>query len=407
MKKQCPECGAEIQKRNAVYCEACGAVLKSGSRKRMRPAAENGAEQGIHTYVLRCKSCGGTLNEAEDGETLICPYCGSREVIEESDAVKIEKIRSEAYKEVELGRQRMIHERLKEKEKSDESLRFRRSRSFRLTVIILVISLLGLMGSAYAPYSRIIALIQVALLILTFLLGFRVFKKARPGLHRVTLAIAAALILVYIGLYSNDGYSGHLTAEEIDWDSLTYSAPLPRPESTKGIIYTDTADTLSMELEPFTEAQFKSYVSACKQAGYTVDQKTPYQGDFEAYNEAGEHIELYHYGSLNSMSLRAQTAIRMSEFKWPAHGLAALLPAPPSTYGKIVGDSTDYFNAYVGNMDLEAYTAYVSDCMDAGFTVDHDRTEEQFRAKNADNVAIRVVFRGFQTVEIWMSQYTD
>ena len=39
---------------------------------------------------LRCQSCGGTLNKTGDNE-YECPFCHSKQVILESDEVKIER----------------------------------------------------------------------------------------------------------------------------------------------------------------------------------------------------------------------------------------------------------------------------------------------------------------------------
>ena len=73
----------------------------------------------------KCKHCGGDMNLAEDGKSLICPYCGSTEIIEESDAVKIQQIRSDANAEIE--REKLKHELEKDKLKSEIS----REKSFK------------------------------------------------------------------------------------------------------------------------------------------------------------------------------------------------------------------------------------------------------------------------------------
>ena len=59
-------------------------------------------EKRLH---LKCKSCYGTMDVSEDREILLCPYCGSKELIIQSDRVKIQKIKSQVYKEVEHERQ--------------------------------------------------------------------------------------------------------------------------------------------------------------------------------------------------------------------------------------------------------------------------------------------------------------
>lgn len=58
----------------------------------------------MSTISLHCKNCGSVLEIDEDREIFCCPYCGSKELLNESDEVKKERIRFKAYKEVELGK---------------------------------------------------------------------------------------------------------------------------------------------------------------------------------------------------------------------------------------------------------------------------------------------------------------
>lgn len=53
---------------------------------------------------LKCNECGGILDVDDQKKVLFCPYCGSKELLVESDAVKIEQIRSNTYQAVETAR---------------------------------------------------------------------------------------------------------------------------------------------------------------------------------------------------------------------------------------------------------------------------------------------------------------
>ena len=48
----------------------------------------------MRTIQLICKKCNGILETDEDRKIFFCPYCGSKELTEESDAVKIEQMRN-------------------------------------------------------------------------------------------------------------------------------------------------------------------------------------------------------------------------------------------------------------------------------------------------------------------------
>ncbi len=70
------------------------------------------------------------------------------------------------------------------------------------------------------------------------------------------------------------------------------------------------------------------------------------------------------------------------EFKWPTSGLAAMLPAPESSYGEISTESSNSFYVYVGNTTMEQYDAYVEACREKGFTVDYEKSRTWFHADN-------------------------
>ena len=56
------------------------------------------------TISMRCKDCGGILEVDETQNVMFCPYCGSKELILESDEVKKERIRTNAETTIEIER---------------------------------------------------------------------------------------------------------------------------------------------------------------------------------------------------------------------------------------------------------------------------------------------------------------
>ena len=55
------------------------------------------------TISMRCKDCGGILDVDETQNIMFCPYCGSKELILESDEVKKERIKYETMRDMALG----------------------------------------------------------------------------------------------------------------------------------------------------------------------------------------------------------------------------------------------------------------------------------------------------------------
>lgn len=90
----CMHCGAELPD-EAKFCFSCGASI-DGAKATTR---------SINRVQLRCKNCNGEMDVDEDRPILMCPFCGSQEIVLEGDKVTIQRIKSKAYKEVELGKQ--------------------------------------------------------------------------------------------------------------------------------------------------------------------------------------------------------------------------------------------------------------------------------------------------------------
>ena len=61
----------------------------------------------MNTKILKCKSCNGTMEMDEERPILFCPYCGSKELVEESDEVI--KARIDANTKVKINEQKLKH----------------------------------------------------------------------------------------------------------------------------------------------------------------------------------------------------------------------------------------------------------------------------------------------------------
>ena len=124
-------CGTKLPD-EAKFCFSCGASLK-GSRV---------ATQSKNSVQLRCKSCNGIMNIDEDRSIMICPFCGSKEIIPEEDKVTVQRIKSNAFKDVEFGKQQIY----REVELGKKELELKEDNSkFKQILICFVIILIGVM----------------------------------------------------------------------------------------------------------------------------------------------------------------------------------------------------------------------------------------------------------------------
>lgn len=95
-KMYCSNCGNKILN-NVKFCSCCGAEITTNE------TVENC--NNTKTILLKCKNCNGELIVDENQQIVLCPYCGSKELMVESDSVKTAKIVSNAYRDVEIGKQ--------------------------------------------------------------------------------------------------------------------------------------------------------------------------------------------------------------------------------------------------------------------------------------------------------------
>lgn len=108
----CKNCGAELDAK-AKFCSGCGMRVESVSLT--KPLID-----------LICENCGSSLKVSRDDQTMaICPHCGHNHMIPSNQSVKIQQIKSDTHKAIELDRQktlRLISEREQtNKEKENET----------------------------------------------------------------------------------------------------------------------------------------------------------------------------------------------------------------------------------------------------------------------------------------------
>lgn len=108
----CKNCGTELDAK-AKFCSECG--MRVENVPLTRPVVD-----------LTCEHCGSSLEVSPNDQTIaICPHCGHIHMVPMNRSVKIQQIKSDAHKEIELGRQktlRVISEREQaSKEKENET----------------------------------------------------------------------------------------------------------------------------------------------------------------------------------------------------------------------------------------------------------------------------------------------
>ena len=80
---KCPKCGTTT---DGKFCPNCGERIPKDTVQ---------GESGTRRMQMRCKNCNGELKFDSDKSILSCPFCGSTEIIVESDEVKLRRMQAE------------------------------------------------------------------------------------------------------------------------------------------------------------------------------------------------------------------------------------------------------------------------------------------------------------------------
>lgn len=369
----CSKCGAKITNESGV-CTNCGQKYEASSE--------------VRTIRLQCKNCNGIMEVDEEAQEVTCPYCGAREKILDSDAVAVEKIKSNTYKEMEFARRA-------NEEKKEEQLSYKKSILCKATIVCMFICLL-LMINAFKKYhilAGIIALVQIGLFALSWLMGMQIVKEKRKFVY-MAFAILAFLLMIPFGMCNSIE-----KLEKIDWPDDGIMENLPDPGAKYGEIVTNTADYFCATIEKYSEKDYENYVAACQEIGYIVESET-LTSSYDAYNEEGYELSLSY--SSETMDIELQAPEIMTEFQWPDSKIAKLIPKPDSNIGKIESESDIGFVIYVGNTSKDDFEKYVKKVRKAGFEVDYQKENTYYRADNAEGYHIDVEYEGNNIICIRM-----
>ena len=293
-----------------MFCSKCGANIPEGAT--LCPECGNRCEgqTGARIIKLKCKNCNGDLEVDADKGEYTCPYCGDREKILDSDAVAIEKLKSNTYKEMEYARMANEKEKEDRNEKREEQKTYRKSKFSKVTIVSVFICIIAAIGSfsSGSVLSGIIALIQSGLLAVSWLMGMQIIKEKKKFIY-VALAVLAFLLVIPFGASHSGGHSSSHENRKLNWPDDGLAAYLPAPDTEYGYVLSNDKDYLSASADKVTDEKYADYIEACKKKGFDKNSSTT-STSFEADNKDGYHLELTHYSS-DSMDIYLSSPERM------------------------------------------------------------------------------------------------
>lgn len=401
----CPKCKAPISDA-ARFCPECGSKIDQENQASIKSRIQ-----------LRCKHCDGIMEVDPDRPIIYCQYCGSKELLNESDKVTVQRIKSKTHKEIELERLKFQREKFDREESSrkrqelEERERDIKSRqeSFRrgpLKIIIIVFFVLSVLSTAYAisetkAIMAAISITQAIVFAIAWLKGMQFIKERRPNSRIVFAIIGLILIIPIIRSCNADNHT--LTKEEKEpstflWPSTGMCTLLPTPNTNLGElnIY---SNSILLELDQCTSDDYYNYVDSCIAAGFSIDIERD-NTNYQAYNEDGYKVRAWYSDYSKEIQVDFDAPIQMNNIEWPSTKICSLLPVPESLWGNIDYNKEDWFSVYIGNTSFDAYEDYIVACQSNGFTSDCQKDNDSFSATNRQGYSINVEFEGFEIMYI-------
>lgn len=104
-----------------MFCSNCGKPLSNGIKHCNNCGAtiEGNTSPTIQAVQFHCNGCNSVMHISSESQVLRCPCCGSTELIVESDAVTIERIKSHTFLETHRSEKAIEREKLHIDEKKD------------------------------------------------------------------------------------------------------------------------------------------------------------------------------------------------------------------------------------------------------------------------------------------------
>lgn len=333
---------------------------------------------------MKCLNCGAELSE----DTNFCSYCGAK-VEEDTEIPPIPNTEEQnsninedagfkdSFYSEPISSQKIESKPNKVKEKCleywDKLSKFGKLATIGIAVFVILALVAFLAGRIVAG---ILSIVQIAIVVVAILTKKNIIKVPKSWIPIVALALSFVLIIPYFSLFKINSAD----YVKYDWSSVVLAEMLPQPESPYGEIISNTEDYLSLDVTKTTEGQYKEYIEACKDKGFTIDTETT-GSFFYAYNDKGYKLSLSYYDYNSEMHINLDSAMEMETITWPDSEMAKLLPVPKSTTGKIYSNDENSFSVYIGDTTIDDYNAYVKACEEKGFTVDAQKKDKTFYAK--------------------------
>ena len=349
--------------------------------------------ENVNSSAVFCSNCGGQLEIDTSKEYTECPYCGTKysvpDLLGDTEAVRVEKIKSQAYKEVEKGKQQIESERLRQEAQKNEDASVNAFKKGKLSKVLIITLILSAIFSALAfsngkIAAGLVGLLMLVLFFISLLIGLHIINSKVKHLHIITTIVAILLFIPFFSLFNMKSYTKNY--KDFYWNDIKLHEYLPEPKSKSADVILNSDELLSIDIKA-SESDYNEYVKACIEMGYTVDSSES-DSIYSAFNSDGYDLSLYFSDDYYSIHLNAPE--KLGDLEWPDSGLAKMLPVPKSKTGKIKEDSSYDFSALVGETSESDFKEYVKACKEKGFDIDYSNGDDYYNAKCSDGYELEI-----------------
>ena len=292
----CNNCGQEVPN-NSGFCPNCGAKINPQNQ-----TAQDAQSTEPRTIKLRCKNCNATMEVDASKQEAVCPYCGAKEKILDSDAVAVEKIKSNTYKEMEYARMEKEEKQNAKNQKEQEKKAYSKSFLSKFTIIMMFICLICTFTAFGSKHilAGIIALIQTVIFAVSWLMGKQIIGENKKAVYKALALLGCLLIIPFSITAMRESVS------KLEWPKSGLADKLPKPDSQYGEIDFDEDDFFEANVEKTSADDYRSYIKACEDKGFTVDAEKS-NSSYTAADSEGYKLDLYYnsYDKESRISLDA------------------------------------------------------------------------------------------------------
>lgn len=279
----CNNCGQEVPN-NSGFCPSCGAKINPQNQ-----TAQDAQSTAPRTIKLRCKNCNATMEVDASKQEAVCPYCGAKEKILDSDAVAVEKIKSNTYKEMEYARMEKEEKQNVKNQKEQEKKAYSKSFLSKFTIIMMFICLICTFTAFGSKHilAGIIALIQTVIFAVSWLMGKQIIGENKKAIYKALALLGCLLIIPFSITAMRESVS------KLEWPKSGLADKLPKPDCQYGEIDFDEDDFFEANVEKTSADDYRSYIKACEDKGFTVDAEKS-NSSYTAADSEGYKLDLYY-----------------------------------------------------------------------------------------------------------------